>query len=621
MNFSSVPLLCAALLLPAVAASPLTGHPENTWVKQSPLPSAPESPRMGYEGACVWDNKNQLLIRYGGHNQGGGGEQGSEIWTYEPHTRKWALKETNISPPGVCCGAQNVFDPKRGRYIRFSAFSGNHGWQWAREIYLNDSTVWTYDAAENRWRNMRPLPAPRMVPLRAASWDTHQDAALVFGGEGGARETVMYDPHRNEWRWLKPPVQPEPRSGGQMAYDFEQRKHVFFGSQFNDEKSTWIFDAVRNEWRDAKPAELPPTAQNDPVLAYDPGSKRVLAIVKLTEGKDEAAQHTLQTWSYEVGKNRWERQRPATEPDASGSRARQLLFAPELGLALLENCPSKPREQQIWSYRFPGSKPAPTPWAAASRMEARVVEEGHASVLAADRVELEWNAVPGAVAYHIERAVVEVFTEDQLLRLKRQTPVLAEPSVSAFRRIGAFQRITAKPTKTTTFTDDTIDLRAPATATGEPVFERKVSLEQLDPQGRGYRFAVYAYRVRSVNDAGTESGPSMPFFTIPSAPENVFSRERGTACELKWTRNREKSLRGYRVYRLDGRYDKDTVSRLTATPADALQWTDESAGKSTRRYYVVAVDALGQEGFPSAPVWFEREWKAYYRPFTGEWHQ
>jgi len=45
------------------------------------------------------------------------------------------------------------------------------------------------------------------------------------------------------------------------------------------------------------------------------------------------------------------------------------------------------------------------------------------------------------------------------------------------------------------------------------------------------------------------------------------------------------------------------------------------AGKSSRHYYVVAVDTLGQEGFPSAPVWFEREWKQYYKPFVGEWHQ
>ena len=61
-------------------------HPTNTWVKRSPLPNTPISPRLGYEGACVWDSKHQLLIRYGGHNQGGGGEQGAEVWTFDlPH--------------------------------------------------------------------------------------------------------------------------------------------------------------------------------------------------------------------------------------------------------------------------------------------------------------------------------------------------------------------------------------------------------------------------------------------------------------------------------------------------------------------------------------------------------
>ena len=50
-------------------------------------------------------------------------------------------------------------------------------------------------------------------------------------------------------------------------------------------------------------------------------------------------------------------------------------------------------------------------------------------------------------------------------------------------------------------------------------------------------------------------------------------------------------------------------------------FNDPEAGKTTRRYYVVAVDALGQEGFPSSPVWFDRDWKQFYKPFIGEWHQ
>jgi hypothetical protein len=80
-------------------------------------------------------------------------------------------------------------------------------------------------------------------------------------------------------------------------------------------------------------------------------------------------------------------------------------------------------------------------------------------------------------------------------------------------------------------------------------------------------------------------------------------------------------LQGYRVYRMDGRYASQPIVRLTTGPISATTYTDPAAGKTARRYHVVAVDALGQEGFPSAPVWFEREWKAFYKPFTSEWHQ
>ena len=83
----------------------------------------------------------------------------------------------------------------------------------------------------------------------------------------------------------------------------------------------------------------------------------------------------------------------------------------------------------------------------------------------------------------------------------------------------------------------------------------------------------------------------------------------------------ERGIRGYRVYRMDGRFNKEPITRLTGEPIDGTTFADPDAGKSSRRYYVVAVDALGQEGYPSSPVWFEREWKSFYQPFVGEWHQ
>jgi len=51
------------------------------------------------------------------------------------------------------------------------------------------------------------------------------------------------------------------------------------------------------------------------------------------------------------------------------------------------------------------------------------------------------------------------------------------------------------------------------------------------------------------------------------------------------------------------------------------EFVDATAGKDTRRYEIVAVDALGQEGAPSQPVWSRREWRRFYLPYIGDWHQ
>jgi hypothetical protein len=605
----------------------------NTWVKLTPLENTPVSPRLGYEGACVWDSKHRVVLRYGGHNQGGGGEQGSEVWTCDPLTLEWKLQQPNTSPPGVCCNAQNLFDPIRGRYLRFPSFSGSHGWQWWREIYLNDSSVWMYDLADNTWRNMRPLPAPHVAPLRSAAWNTHHHVALVFGGEGGPRETVVYDPHRNEWRWMQPDFQPEPRSGGQMAYEEANRVHVLFGSQFTDDPHTWIYSLEENKWRDAQPPSAPPTDKNDAVLTYDPGNRAVLAIIKVTEGEEENSRHDLQTWKYEYSSNRWTKLNPGAEPEPSGNRARQLMFAPELGLALLENCTSKPREQQLWTYRLGPAAPAAAAAVEASRaepavvepavVEQAVVEQAVVSVHSPTRIEIAWQPVANASrrGYYVERAVVEVWSDDQLVRLKRATPPLDPPSVGAIRRIGPFQRLNSELLRDCSYIDLSVDLRERQAVAGEAVYEPRLHEEHLEETGRPYPFAVFAYRIRSVAAADDESGPSPAFFTIPGSPQWVFSREEGTTCHLKWARNPESSVSGYRVYRMDGRYDRETVTRLTDEPLSATTYSDPDAGDRTRRYYVVAVDSLGQEGFPSSPVWYQREWRQFYEPFVGDWHQ
>src|SRR5262249_17779449 len=101
----------------------------------------------------------------------------------------------------------------------------------------------------------------------------------------------------------------------------------------------------------------------------------------------------------------------------------------------------------------------------------------------------------------------------------------------------------------------------------------------------------------------------------PSAPENVLCREQGETAELKWTPNTEKGIAGYHIYKL-GKAPWEII-RVTDKPIERPTFRHRG-GRETTRYWVVAVDARGQEGERSSPVWFNHRYKGF---FSGEWHQ
>ena len=579
LNFRTILGIFAAVLILGhfsrlFAQNRLKDLPVNNWVKLSPLDSTPPSPTLGYEGACAWDSKRQRLIRYGGHNQGGGGEQNSEMWSFEPSSARWRFFQPNLRPPGICCGQQNIFEPVTGRYLRFPAFSHSHGWQWMREVYLNNSSVWSFDLDENKWREMRPFPAPHPQALRCASWDSEHQVIVMFGGEGSHEGTWGYDPSRNEWTEMNPPKQPAFRSAGNMTYDSHNKLHILFGSQYQDDCHTWAYDLSTNRWIDKQPETMPPSKNNDAVLAYDSINHVVLAVVKSAE--DVAQQEKdpqdpfdfrLETWCYDAKVNQWKQLQTPQQPDPSGDRARQLMFAEKYNTFLLENRASgidedTVGEQQIWAYRYAkssnvglllppsglsletlgesvtlrwGKQGVPQgeraqkfrifrgtgekPWRVSFQFLAEVdgtatayvdktvqpetiyhyyvttivgakesrpslkvktqppvVDELMVSVLGVQQVELRWTLSPRAdiVGYHVERAVVEVYSEDELVLLKPRTPPLKEPSIGAFKSYGDFRQLTAEPVLNRNWVDENVDLSKPITVESDPIYKSEV---------------------------------------------------------------------------------------------------------------------------------------------------
>ena len=103
--------------------------------------------------------------------------------------------------------------------------------------------------------------------------------------------------------------------------------------------------------------------------------------------------------------------------------------------------------------------------------------------------------------------------------------------------------------------------------------------------------------------------------TIPSTPRHVLLREQGEEAEIKWSPNPERGIAGYRLYKLGKSHWE--ILRVNDRPIRETTFRHET-GKASTRYWVLAVDALGQEGQPSSAVWYRHAFEGFHE---GEWHQ
>jgi hypothetical protein len=498
---------------------------------------------------------------------------------------------------------------------------------------------------------------------------------------GGTNNLFAYDAYANRLHRFDAANPPSPRDGMGLAYDAKHDCLVMFGSQYASDEKTWIFRYATNKW-EAHALEPHPlgkkgkTYSTIPRLAYDSLHEVCLCVTR----DDEKGEH--QTWALDVGKLRWERMSPAAEPVPSMSRSRNLDFSPEHNVFILETVPQpRGKTPEIWTYRYakapPATRPdrpadlravtsadavtltwtaaaapvkeyhiyrarAEQPWTAkfekvaaapAARFEDRDPKAGElcryhvravaldgaesapslqarneplapeapvVSVLGPDRVEVTWSKHPAedVAGYnlYVGTALMRAVKKGVLSAWKDNDPEYAEPLPVEVRDITGLHKLNDKLLTSTSFADN-------------------VNLSKGQRDDGDYKHQVLAYVLKAVNRRGLESGPSPYVLTLPSAPSNVLCRERGTTAELKWDANPEKGIAGYHIYKL-GKSHWEIV-RVTDTPLTATTFTHES-GRNTTRYWVVAVDALGQEGEPSSPAWFNQSYKGFFR---GEWHQ
>ena len=655
-------------------------HPVNRWVQQSPREGAP-APRFGWEGSGAYDPSRGAWIHHAGHDGNPQGfvlftfDLGSGRWRQHfPPTSPpgvCCVDGSNVFDPvhdrlvrfpGGSLG--HGYQWSRGVRLKNSAV-------W---LYDPGQNRWTN-------MRPRPYKAPKKYSREVvgglcagATYDPNHQVAISFGGSGsgGAKNVLFaYDVYANELTRMKAENPPPMRDGMGLAYDTVHDKLVMFGSQYLSDGRTWLYDFKTNAWESHEVAPHPPakkgkTYSTIPKMAYDSRSGVHLCLA----WQGEKGGH--ETWIFDAGALKWTKMNPEAEPAPSKSRSRNLVYAPALNLFILETT-AVTGGPQIWTYRYKNAPVPPAPpadlrvvtgpgkaeltWKASpgareysvyradeapawkleyrkigttretgytdsglekgrvysygvrakdgrqgprARTQPRVLLRPTVSVRGKNKVEVRWNAhpAPDVAGYNVYRGTVSART---VLKGKPQAWRDNDPEYDAPRIAGV---------------TDITDLRklndVPIT---DPSYEDSVDFGAKGPESGDYPWAVYAYIVHAVNRLGTESGPSPYALTIPSEPLNVLCREDGTKAHLKWDANPEKGLHGYHVYRMEG--GVFGIVRVTEKPIEGTAFTHE-AGSGTTRYWVVAVDALGQEGQPSSPAWFGRSYTGF---FDGAYHQ
>jgi len=503
-------------------------------------------PLLGNESAAIFDTHRRKMLLFGGHI-GNGGPQFFYTWWYDPERNAWEHARPANRPPGACCVRDGVYDEANRRTYFLGGHAYNHGWQWRAPNVHGGGTPWAYDAVANTWLPMKPLVSRRGPPWTAGVYDREHQVVVTYGGEGFYETDVwVYDGYTNTWtRLARQGAGPD--FGGHappMAYDAAHGKVLLYGCGYGNKSrdELWAYDLRTNTWTARNDAERPKRV-GLPLMVYDLHKQIPVLFVPV-------AKESLKAFSYDWDRNAWA-ELPATGDPPPSHTILVGAYDPIgnhtiLGRGLVyggQVAAGFRRPEGTYVLRHP--RPAAAPVVLAAPVDVRVLT-------ATDGATLTWQPVPRAAGYIVYRGSGPTLT-------KLNESLLTE----------------------TTYAD-----RVAVPGGGD---------------------ASMRYVVRAVNRLGVESGPSPWATTIPAEPTRVVARTEKGRAVVTWDPSPQKALRGYAVYRVDSGYgDARTIAKRIAGPVNGTRFEDASrSGATSCKYYVVAVDALGQEGYASHGAWLD----------------
>lgn len=636
---------------------------ENTWVlRQWPADNDDDRVcSTTYEAGLEFDGSTGKVLKWGSHGLRCDSPQTGDTWVYDPAANTWKESASPVHPFGMCGTWGIVYDKANQKIVSLQAEGGHHGWEWDRGRAMRASSPWVYDGKRDRWTPVKQNetgygPGARGF-LKLAYHDRAQ-VVVLHGGQWGnfskgedADRAWVYDTYANEWTML-PASNPLPgaRAHHGVCYLPELNKVLLVGGSYGKkDKRTWLFDLESDFWKDAQPKGAIPEFRL-PVL-YDPPTRTALHIESETDG--------ARVWQYDPAANEWQKTPPASGPTPHHGST-DVTYDPVHNIYVLDGGHLNWNTdhigvRELWTYRFRRRAPVasdglPPP------VELRAVVKSGGSVA------LEWKPVAGAAGYLVYRGTgptpwqailqqagagpVRATVYQETLNMTGEAPgptvYYAVAAVDDKGREGTRSLVvrTQPPlvegVTASSLADRTVQVRwdksaAPDVA-GYHVYASHVTvgdmhfrtlfqkihplqrltdkpiqaMEFIDSRKLGdaekqFNHEVRAYEVRAVNAWGVESGPSATVLNLTSSVPGVRATPQPDGTVLvEWAASPEKDIVGYRVYRMD-EYRTTFALPVNPLPVRETRLADRPEFPRSERqaYYVVALDALGEEGMPS----------------------
>ncbi|MHC4915382.1 MAG: hypothetical protein ACYTGB_07800, partial [Planctomycetota bacterium] len=532
---------------------------------------------------------------------------------------------------------------------------GGHGWLFVRHrgvLGLRAGNIWLYDTAADRWTPMCPASGPRARAYRALAWSPDHFVSLMFSGEIRKNDTWAYDSYANTWFEIDPEVRPPRFTAGGMCYDRRRRLFVMLAGVTPpaegvrpEPRGLWTFDPATCTWKELRPKHSPP-AGRESLVAYDEVAGQAVCFAAVRAGAKD--RWKMQVWALDLDAPDWTEVTPPGEGPAYFNQC--AAYVPDLNIHVIGPGHTNwrtgdPCTREVWTYRHRSGRAPPgfarADWSLRTEDRAVIVtgpprRNAACALLRAegDRPwSLSWKEISADVGggefrdEKVERGKVYWYrlrVPDGLTAPRRAQPAVPTcPVVSPVDRkkvevtwaaspepdVVGYNIYRARVRIRTAHAGEITRLRGPeafkklngALVAGTGFTDRTVDLGAAEPSG--YRYALYAYNVRAVNRLGAESGPSPFALTLPEQVERpVIEKAAPGRVALRWPRLPSAAIVGYNLYRMASTYGKP--EKLNPEPLAEPAFTDESMpGDGTRRYTVLAVDRLGQEGISSPEVW------------------